>query len=488
MYDVLVIGSDLSSMIAALTSARAGFKTVLVMEGEPEMAYRENGYTFPFHSKPLFGHLNRQKFSQLFENIDVSGTDISRNENRGPLFQIILPGHRIDRFQDQQTFIDDLIREYPTKKQAIEHFHRNIQKTADLVDSWIDEDLNDRSGFLDKMIKFMKRLPHTITGKFTLMNLSKEFDGSLRRIISAQLAYLSHLEMTKDHFSFPEAYLLGLPNRGLFCARGGLMSWMSQLRLLFQHYGGTLIDGCSTIRIETQPAVTVDLEKEGTPSTLRGKKLIVSSQWEKLEILLPSKKILPETNRPFSSIRVASYPFCLHIGVRDECLPESMAPYAALLLDHKNPLVKGNFAFLQTSLQGDVDRAPEGRRAITATVYLAESPLRLSDQDLKNVATELIDSLEFFLPFLRESIDFLRVDQSISFSRKCQEIVSRIYQSRRQPFWGLKILVPKTRLPNVTLTGGILRPGIGFEGEILAGLDAAFHVQKELKCKAVDLP
>jgi hypothetical protein len=44
---------------------------------------------------------------------------------------------------------------------------------------------------------------------------------------------------------------------------------------------------------------------------------------------------------------------------------------------------------------------------------------------------------------------------------------------RSRPLVGLKTLSPRTRIPNVWLTGGILRAGLGFEGEILAGMDAA---------------
>jgi phytoene dehydrogenase-like protein len=222
----------------------------------------------------------------------------------------------------------------------------------------------------------------------------------------------------------------------------------------------------------------VDLECGGASLTLRGRRLIVSAQWEKLELLLPGRRILPRPNRRFASIRPAAYPFCLHMGVHEGGLPESMASCVVVLRDGTGPVTNRDLVFLQTSLPGENDRAPAGRRAVSATVYLADSPLRLSDQELKDAAAKIIDSLEEFLPFLRDSIDYLRVDQSIFLSRRYQETASRKYRARRRPFFGMSTLSPQTRLSNVLLTGGILRAGLGFEGEIIAGMDAAFRAEK----------
>jgi phytoene dehydrogenase-like protein len=166
------------------------------------------------------------------------------------------------------------------------------------------------------------------------------------------------------------------------------------------------------------------------------------------------------------------------MGVHEEGLPESMASYVVVVRDGTGSVTNRDLVFLQTSLPGETDCAPEGRRAVSATVYLADSPLRLNDQELKDAAMGIIDSLEEFLPFLRDNIDYLRVDQSIFLSRRYQEMVNRKYRKRRRPFFGMSTLSSRTRIPNLLLTGGILRAGLGFEGEILAGMDAAFRAEQ----------
>ena len=478
MYDTLIIGRDLSSLAAAIASVRKGLKTALIMDGETESHYRDAGYTFPFDPRPLPGMADGQILSRLLGKTSPADEMISPHGIMNPAFQVILPRHRIDIFQHPEPLINDLIREFPGETEEIKRFYRAVSKTSSLVERWISEDETDGSGLFKHLFRRIARLPTAIASHSSLVIRGNGENDTFRRVVEAQLNFLSTLETEGGPFPLSAAYLLSLPMRGLFCPRGGIIALTDRLCRTFIEDGGTLKEGCSVIRVATEPEVSVDLECAGVSSTLRGKKLIVSAQWEKLELLLPAEKILPRSDRRFFSIRPSAYPFCLHMGVHEEGLPESMARYVILLSDGKGPVTDRELVFLQTSQPGEIDRAPDGRRAITTTVFLADSPLLLSDQELKNSAMKIIDSLEEFLPFLRDNIDYLCVDQSIYHSRRYQEKVNRKYQTRQRPFFGMSSLSSRTRLSNVLLTGGILRAGLGFEGEIMAGMDAAFWAER----------
>jgi phytoene dehydrogenase-like protein len=471
MYDTIIVGRDMSSLISALVSVRRGRKTALVIEGDSEMTYREAGYAFHFDQRPLSMPADRRIYSRLFgDNFPVD--DLFPDEPMDPAFQVILPDHRVDIFADRDRLIKELVREFPGQKQEIDRFYRVVSKTGHLVERWIAEDESGRGGGMPLRLE---RLPTAIACRSSLAVRGGGKDNPFRRVVEAQLKFLSHLEMDGDSFPPSAAYLLALPlRRGLFSPNGGIIEWMSRRRRAFTELGGVLIEGCSVIRMETEPEVTVDLEYGGS-TTLRGKKLIVSAQWEKFELLLPGRKVLPGSKRRLASIQPAAYPFCLHMGVHKEGLPEKMAPYVVVVAEGSGSVTNGDLVFLQTSLPDDTDSAPEGRRAISATVYIEDSPLCLSDQKLKDTASGILDSLENFLPFLRDNIDYLHIDQSISLSRRYQDVVNRKYRTRRRPLFGMSTLTPRTRIPNVFLTGGILRAGLGFEGEILAGMDAAFQ-------------
>jgi hypothetical protein len=77
MYDTIIIGRDLSSLVAALSSVRDNRKTALIMEGDPAMVYRESGYTFPLDPSPFAGLGEQQIFSRSLRNMLAACNDIS---------------------------------------------------------------------------------------------------------------------------------------------------------------------------------------------------------------------------------------------------------------------------------------------------------------------------------------------------------------------------------------------------------------------------
>ncbi len=87
MYDAIVIGRDLSSLIAALASARSGRRTILVNEGKFETEHREAGYTFPIDPTPISGFGTDQTVSRLIKELQLTSDAI-------PLPTLQIPHYR----------------------------------------------------------------------------------------------------------------------------------------------------------------------------------------------------------------------------------------------------------------------------------------------------------------------------------------------------------------------------------------------------------
>ncbi len=473
MYDVIVIGRDLSSLIAAWASARYGLRTILVNEGKFEMEHREAGYAFPIDPTPFSGIGENQTVGCLLKGLILTPDVIPLPSALDPALQVIFNDHRVDLFHDRERLISDIVREFPQSEREIRRFYHALSKAEKLIERWIGEDHNGRTTALRTFFRGLLRLPAAVAGRFSLLIRGNQNDGAFRKVIEAQLATLSHLDWSHYPFPLSIAYLLALPQRAVYDPYGKI-SWMTWLCKEFTDAGGTLMEDCSVIRIDTHPEIIVDVESAGSSQTLRGKKLVVSAQWEKLRLLLFHEKIFRRLMRKLDSLRPTLYPFSLHLGVYAGGLPEALAPCAVVVSKETKTTTSQSLVFIVTSRPDETEQAPEGRRAITATVFLRDSPLILADLELKEIAMSIIDTLDDFLPFLRESIDFVNIEKSIELSRRSQEIVSQKYPFRRGTIIGMNTLSPETPLHNVLLTGGILRAGLGFEGEILAGLDAIF--------------
>lgn len=471
----------MSSLIAAMVSSRNGHKALLVTEGDQEMEHRDAGYVFPVDPMPLSGLREEQTFGRLRRELRLEPDETPEALLMDPALQIALPAHRIDLFCEREKLIADMIREFPRQEREIRCFYRAVGKAAASIERLIDKGRDrQRHGcraILPGLFHFL-----ALAGNWLSLLVCKMGNAAtFQKVVDAQLAVLSHLHADGVPYPLAAAYLLSLPQRGLYYPCGGRAAWMNRLRKSFTDAGGAMMNDCTVMRVDTTPEINIDIEKAGESSTLRGRRLIVSAQWEKLKPLLLQQKNFKRLAYQLNALRPVAYPFYLHLGVREGGLPEKLAPYAIWIRDQTRPLIDGNLVYIQTSRPDEKERAPEGRRALSATVFLEKSPVMLTDQELNDVAKAVIDSLEGLLPFLRESIDYVNIEKSISLSRRSQETVNQKYRTRKWMTAGVNTLSPITPLSNVFLTGGVLRAGLGFEGEILAGMDAALLAAREGK-------
>ncbi|MEW6334763.1 MAG: hypothetical protein AB1558_10870 [Thermodesulfobacteriota bacterium] len=481
MNDTIVIGRDLSSLIAALTSSRLGFKTILISEGGCRAEHREAGYAFPVDPTPLSGYGDGQTVAHLLRALDLEPEEAPQPLLVDPAIQVILSNHRIDLFHEPEPLIRELIREFPQSAGEIRRLYDSVDRAKGMIESWIGEDHARPKRGLGTTLRGLIRLPAALTGRLSLSNGGGEESRALIRVIEAQLTVLSHLHTDAARLPLCAGYILSLPQRGIFYPAGGPTAWINWLRDRFTESGGVMLDDCSVIRIDTKPDVAIDLTVPGGSTTLQARHLIVSAQWEKLKPLLLQQRACRRLAAKLASVPPAAHPFCLHLGVHSGGLPDQLAPYALWVRDASKPIMDQNLVFIQTSRPDDLERAPKGKRALCATAYLGKSPTMLTDQELSGVAKSIIDSLEGLLPFLRESIDYVNIETSIALSRDSHEIVNQKYHAPAGLVIGMETLSPDTSLPNVFLTGGILRAGLGFEGEILSGMDAAFRAGRERK-------
>src|SRR5659263_44739 len=115
MYDVIVIGRDLSSLIAALASARYGLKTILVNEGKLEMEHREAGYAFPIDPTPLSGFGEDQTVGRLIKELRLMQDTVPQPPVLDTALQVIFTDHRIDLFHGRERLILDMFPQFPQR-------------------------------------------------------------------------------------------------------------------------------------------------------------------------------------------------------------------------------------------------------------------------------------------------------------------------------------------------------------------------------------
>lgn len=483
MYDTIVIGNDFSSLVAAITSVLHEKKTVLISNGDMPDIHMECGYTFNVDPMPITGFGPDQMFSRFLEKHGISLMNDANLRPLNPAFQIIMPDHRIDLLHDIDEFVADLKREFICEGMGDGFFYSNLIQMGHITDLWLKEhpDIMQRSykrfaiyirnlsGMLKESILFSKRL-RTV-----------KKNPVLKIIIEAELYLLSNLVMDRSTL-FPSiiACILSVPHRGLYYYSGGKGLMMEVFRKIYTDSGGQMLNNGSITGITPGDEIKVDFEKPDVITQIKGKNLIFSAKSDKLPLLLKHKK-LRRMGRHLKRMETLYYPFTLYMGVQDKGIPEKMASYVAIIVDEKKPLVDNNIIFLEVSAPNDTMRAPADKRALSATIFLKESPLLTSDHELEERSKTIIKNLETLLPFLQENLDYLNVEACITLSRKYQETLNKKFRIRINPFTGAKALSGRTPLKNIYLTGGTLLSGLGFEGEIISGRNAALSTIRQEK-------
>lgn len=482
MYDIIVIGNDLASLIAAVQSSQLGHKTLLLNDMDIPDLYEASGYTFDIDPFPWTGFEENGIFTGLLSTLGIPVDTVALN----PPSQLIFPEQRIDILSQVPAQIEEIERACGIHARELKAFYRTIVKTDTLMAQLLRNNPRVRPTTAREFLTYLLKLP-------AMVNLKRKFSRHfshikarplLKKAFTAELLLFSHLNPDGiAPLSF--AYSLARPLQNLRYPLGGKYRIINAMKRKIESSGG-IVKRCATLQLEIDDEAIVNIAgSNGESFVLKGKRVIVSTQWKGFIPFLLSDKRCSFIAEKFGDIEPTHYPFTLHLGVAESSIPQKMSQYSVLVsedisCDDSEPF-RENLLFFELSALGDEGRAPRQRRAVSVTAFLKESPEDLSNKELTSVSVRIIKCTETLLPFLSENMDFIDIDGSIAVSRKYQRALNQRYSLKNNPMLGVSLLDGRTPLPNLSVTGGTLFAGLGMEGEIISGWNALHIVNGEGK-------
>jgi len=465
IYDVIVIGNDFSSLTAALACSGRGQRVLLLSEGDPPPFHSEAGFSFDIDPLPWPGRALEALIPHIRDFLPATAFPTRA--------QVVLPGHRIDLFQDREALIAELEREFSGMGREIRRVYDSLVPAADLVDDFLRNGCG--CGINANRIPYLlKRWPSAIRRGMEFRGALEEINQvpALAGFIGVQSALLSNI-VVPGRPPLSLARLLMPHSRNFFHPPGGKWPLLGEMKRKIRSSGGeaAAVSGIEGLEAAEEIKVTVS-DGEGI-SEYRGNRLILSSGWKGLEKISKSDRILQKLAGYAERIASVLHPFTIHLGVQDRGIPDEMAAFVSLVSNAGKPLSGSNLIFMETSIRGDTARAPHGRRALSATVFLGRSPVDLDDERLRAISERIMDRLNEFLPFLRENICYRNLEKSIEISRKYQGAVHCRYRVKGAYPIGISPVPCRSPGRRISICGGMLMAGIGFEGEVLSGLAAA---------------
>lgn len=480
MYDLIVIGDDLSAHVAAACASGFGLHTLLIAESGMGGLQLLGDYVFNIDSTPMTGLTRGQMGAAVLTDLGISLPE-AHADSISPAFQVILPEHRIDFFNDMDELTFEMAREFPHLKEAVNNYYKTAADASAVFSSWLAVHPLMQPQNLSDFFSYLKIFPRILRYKFS----AAKFDGmlshnaALEKIWEAQQALLCFNH--QDLFSFASAFQHCAPLRGVSYFPQGKQFLFNALIEKLEANKGLYLSHYQVSSIT--PHQTIDLEikaKDGASSEISARNLILSTKASSLALLSSRKKPLRFSDR-FRPANITRYPFTIFMGVASTCLPEKLARHVAVVTDIMKDLYDHNLIILETSLP-EKDKTPDqAKTSLAATVYLQDAKDNWTVEALQREADSILERLEAFLPFLKDHIEWFDINKSIDISMAYRKTVTPKYTIRNAFFTSFAAKSAQTRFHNVFLTGASLLSDAGFDAEIISGKNAALQVSRKRK-------
>lgn len=476
MYDIIVIGRDVSSLVAACLAVHRRRRTLLLEEEGPDHIFSlPGGYVFDRDPLPWSGLDGTGVFAKFLRDMDI---DCPPADDGSPLIQALLGDRSVDLPGTLEGRCREVTREFSIPGDRIRTGYEGLYRNSLFIRDMVPKCLDRPAGAREKAGTLLREMKGRALWKCRGLkdDIIPRNREELKGIIEAEQAlfgrYADHDEgLSSDCASYCLSSSLA---GGFRLPRGGKRAVISALKDRITAGGGTILSCDTVAEIRFGRTVTVELDQGGETSSLPAGRVIVSTRWRGLPSLLQGDPRLSRHFKKFHPRRQERWPFTLHMGVRDRSLPEVMGEQVILLLgDSERPFPTLPFIYLNRNISGAGESAPPGKTALSATMMLLESPGRTGDDDLAALASSMLEALDRPFPFLADALHSIDLETSIRMSRAAAEASDFGFRAKRRGLFGFPLRDGATPLGTLFLAGGELAPLLGFDGDIVSGITAA---------------
>jgi hypothetical protein len=470
-YDACVVGTELGGVAAAALLARRGFRVLLVDPDGRGSGYEEAGWRLPWGPALLpVPKAVPAAESVLGELGLVSDAGRLLEPSRHPL-QLLLPRHRLDLLLSRVDRGAELRREWPGDVPRLEEALDAVRILRDREQPFLAAlaPLPPR-GLLDRWRLHRARSLVPGGAGRGAMPLAELGDHPLAAALRGAWPFLSFLDGEPSALGL--ARTLGAVLQGTLRTPGGEASVAAVLRRRITESRGEFLGG------EGEPAPVSGLEMEsgrlvalrvkngearytarafvfaGDPGTLPG-------------LVAKPDKLGPYLAAGLPSARI----FSTNWVVRAGALPAPLAEVSLAIPAEGSPVLIQVVPAYRSGAKGHEPSAGE--------VVLSAGTAVPEGTDSAEAAGRLRRTVAGFLPFL----DRATLHESVAGERGPARGFHPLFAVRPDRSLGVGGVSCRSPIPNLFLAGREVLPGLGFEGQFHAALQATRAVEKLLGSK-----
>lgn len=490
VFDVLVVGGQLGGPLAGALLAKRGYKVCFVEHDGMGAGYTHDGFVLPyapFITPPL---RTMPAVEEAFTELGLTTTVQRLVRPHQPELQLVLPRHRLDLPADAARRAAELRREFGaagaqllTQLEGTAALHEATDPYFRAVHPLPPEGMLETFSARGEVKKHPGlQAPHPLPD-----------DGGAGTLLRQLLPFLSYAAEPRTPLAQarPLSQALRLPGR-FPAGRDGLRDLL--VRRLTELGGKVLGFDADRVVVEHlvfDGARFTGLKLLQSESEFIASALVSATDAGALRRLVTDRRAHRKLLEQLDLSSTRKFLFTLNWVVPTGALPRGMGEL--VLLDSSDPelgpvlvqvhgarkVEKGHIA--ANALLGAED---ESLRVVCAGAFIPMSARDLGEEHLRGLADRLAAQLDELMPFAREALVLSSAPYLAAGGVRGSRLLPHpLYAFETEAFLGVTGLGQRTAVKNLFLAGREVLPGLGLEGELLAGVRAARLVQELLRKK-----
>lgn len=481
-YDACVVGSQVGGAIAASLLAKRGFRVLEVEHDGRGAGYLDGGWVLPWRPalfpSPRLMPAGESALSEL--GVASSLAKALHHVSQG--LQLLLPRHRLDLPSAPEPLAAELRREWPGEDSALDAALRELDALFEDGGRFLAAAPPLPPRGLLARLALRRAVAQAAGPKRGSLETARPFetiDGHpLPAALLALYPFLSSLDGPPPPLAL--ARVLGGALRGLHVADGGTLA----LREIFRRHAARA--PADHDQAAAQSGVVEGVELKG--GRVHGVRLAGSSDLHTARVFLLATgaasfaRLLPSqagkrAAAALSQLRPARRLLTVNLVVRAAALPPPLGPAALLLFGDPPVLLE-----VQPARRKDPEEngAPAGDHVLCAAAAVPAEPW--TRETVRAGVERIRAALSAAIPFHERHVVFESVPTLVGAGEG--EPFADVADPLHAPVAGAALGV--TGLPlrgpwkNLFLASRDVLPGLGLEGEIFAGIEAAAHASAAL--------
>ncbi len=392
-YDAIFVGNSLVAFSAAALLAKKG-RSVLLFD--PVLSSRIDP-AFHFSEGPLFyfGYEHGGAVEGFFSKLAYPIPSLKQKgllyQKTSPQLQIIQSSHRTNLYAEQESYFDELKREFGGQAQKLKNLFNQVERDSALYYPFLGQFQQlEIGGMGERLSEWRRQIDFSQAVRVQQKNSAVDylsqysFSSELREYFNLLSLFSSQKPLT-EFSAFDLILLLSSLKRGGVRILGGYQTIVTFFQSLIKGFGGTIQSGESIAKVEKQG-------NRVTGITLSAGKTLYSNQYISCQS---------------SETRI----FHFYFTIRNDLLPCPMKESLLLTWSGKCPSYLEDILVLRLNLEEESEKGNIEIRKITASVFLKKQFTVLGEYR-GNLEKRILERLNNLIPFSESEIKVLPKPES----------------------------------------------------------------------------